>query len=765
LTRFRVEGYHLPVMGSVSVRRAATPLVTILIVLAFLLVPSRQEGAADLRARGQTPGSLSAEDKAELGEAMRLTGSLGSRVWPGLEKAGIPIVLYDEASEFLVGLADPGPGWTAVEGDDFEGRPYFRRPASRSQAFAVRLNGAWAASMSTLGWMNRRGPMKLAPGFHLALLLHEMFHAFQAIQAQERFEQALKVYAAEADYPFEEPDFVDAWNKEGALLAAALNAPDEAGARRAAGDFLEARRLRRLRSSLKPDHLAFERELEWLEGLGKYAEGRFSELAATAAGGRDDASPAPADPFKRMDAARLGTQLGRQKGDLRFYLSGSAQARLLDRLDPGWKRESPLAQLYLEDALRAVVPRQAKVRPERLLSVLEELGEIGKTPDGGVDRVAFSEADLKGRAFFMKRMEEAGLAVTIDAAGNIVGRREGSVKGIPPIVIGSHLDSVPNGGRYDGALGAAAGLECAAVLKEAGALLRHPLEIIIFTDEEGGLIGSKALVGELEAKALEIRTQAGISVREGIIAVGGDPSRLGEIARGKGAIAAYLEIHIEQGGVLDGKRIPIGVVEGIVGIARWEVAIDGFANHAGTTPMDRRHDALLAAAHLIAAVNRAVTERPGRQVGTVGRIRVEPGAVNVIPGRAGMSLELRDLDADKIHGIFERIEEEAGKIAVNTGTKIGFTAIEERTLPALTDERIRAVIEEAAEELGLASLRLPSGAGHDAQSIARIAPIGMIFIPSAGGISHSPLEFSSPEDVRDGASVLLETLLRIDRIF
>ncbi|RPI97437.1 MAG: hypothetical protein EHM31_13520, partial [Candidatus Aminicenantes bacterium] len=334
MTRVRGEGYHLPVMGCPSVRRADTPLVTILIVLVFLLAPSRHEGTADFRALGQTPGFLSPEDKAELREAIRLTGSLGSRVWPGLEKAGIPIVLYDEASEFLVGLADPGPGWTAVEADDFEGRPYFRRPASRSQAFAVRLNGAWAASMSTLGWMNRRGPMKLAPGFHLSLLLHEVFHAFQAIQAQERFERALEVYAAEAGYPFEEPGFAADWNREGALLAAALNAADESGARRSAGDFLEARRLRRIRSSLNPDHLAFERELEWLEGLGKYAEGRFSELAATAAGGPDDASLAPADPFKRMDAARLGTQLGRQKGDLRFYLSGSAQARLLDRLDP-----------------------------------------------------------------------------------------------------------------------------------------------------------------------------------------------------------------------------------------------------------------------------------------------------------------------------------------------------------------------------------------------------------------------------------------------
>jgi N-carbamoyl-L-amino-acid hydrolase len=430
-----------------------------------------------------------------------------------------------------------------------------------------------------------------------------------------------------------------------------------------------------------------------------------------------------------MDAARLETQLGRQRGDLRFYLSGSAQARLLDWLDPEWKREFPLADLYLEDALRAVLLRQARVKPERLLSVLEELGEIGKTPDGGVGRVAFSEADLKGRAFFMSRMEEAGLAVRIDAAGNIVGRRAGTVEGLPPIVIGSHLDSVPNGGRYDGALGAAVGLECAAVLKEAGALLRHPLEVIIFTDEEGGLIGSKALVGELEAKTLEIIARA-------VSPYGRDrrgrrrsvASRRSREEKGDSS-PPTLEIHIEQGGVLDGKGIPIGVVEGIVGIARWEVAIEGFANHAGTTPMDQRHDALLAAAHLIAAVNRVVTERPGRQVGTVGRIRAEPGAVNVIPGRVEMSVELRDLDAEKIQRIFGRIREEAVRIAARTGTKIGFAAVEDRT--ALTDDRLRAVIESAK----LASSDA-SGVGHDAQSMPD-RPTGMIAL-SAGGSAIRP---------------------------
>ena len=405
-----------------------------------------------------------------------------------------------------------------------------------------------------------------------------------------------------------------------------------------------------------------------------------------------------------------------------------------------------------------------RIKPERVLAVLEKLGAIGKTPGGGVSRVAFSDADIEGRQYFMKLMKEAGLAVRTDAAGNIIGRREGSVAGLTPIVVGSHLDTVPNGGRFDGALGSVAGLECAAVLKETGLVLRHPLEVIIFTDEEGGLVGSKAMAGGLEEKILDAVSQAGMTVREGIAAIGGDPERLGEALRAKGDIAAYLEIHIEQGGVLEARGTPIGVVEGIVGIARWDVTVEGLANHAGTTPMKERRDALLAAAGLITAVNRVVTSVPGRQVGTVGRIKADPGAVNVIPGRVEMSLELRDLDAEKIRTLFERLRAEAGSIAARTGTKIGFAAIEERTLPALTDERIRKLIEAAADEIGLGTHRMPSGAGHDAQSIARIAPIGMVFVPSAGGISHSPLEFSRPEDIEKGVSVLLKTLFKVDML-
>jgi N-carbamoyl-L-amino-acid hydrolase len=272
------------------------------------------------------------------------------------------------------------------------------------------------------------------------------------------------------------------------------------------------------------------------------------------------------------------------------------------------------------------------------------------------------------------------------------------------------------------------------------------------------------MAGTLGEKDLAAAAQSGMSVRQGIEALGGDPAGLAAAARRPGEIAAYLEIHIEQGGTLDARSIPVGVVEGIVGIARWDVAVDGFANHAGTTPMDGRRDALLAAARFVLAVNRIVTSEPGRQVGTVGRLRVEPGAVNVIPGRVELSLELRDLSLDKVRVLFAAIRRESETIARETGTAMAFAAVEE-TPPALTDARLRDLVRESAQELGLDPLDLPSGAGHDAQAIARIAPIGMIFVRSVGGISHSPREFSAPEDIVTGADVLLRTLLKADRVF
>jgi N-carbamoyl-L-amino-acid hydrolase len=403
------------------------------------------------------------------------------------------------------------------------------------------------------------------------------------------------------------------------------------------------------------------------------------------------------------------------------------------------------------------------VNSKRLQLRIEELAEFGKTPEGGVNRVAFSQEDIQSRRYILSLMEEAGLKTHIDEGGNIIGRLEGSEPSLLPIVFGSHTDTVPQGGKYDGAAGVLGAIECVQVLAENGVKTRHPLEVIVFTDEEGGLIGSKAVIGNLASEALEVTSHSGKKVHEGIKALGGNPEALDKAARKKGDIAAFIEIHIEQGSVLASKGIDIGVVEGIVGINWWDVTIEGLANHAGTTPMDKRQDALLAAAQLIISVNRVVTGVPGRQVGTVGRIKAEPGAPNVIPGKVVMSLELRDLSAAKIDTLFLQIEEEADAIARKTGTKITFSPIEATAVPAPTDPSIRKFIAEAAEELGLSYIFMPSGAGHDAQNMTKIAPTGMIFVPSIGGISHSPQEFTPPRDIDNGANVLLHTILKIDR--
>jgi len=403
-----------------------------------------------------------------------------------------------------------------------------------------------------------------------------------------------------------------------------------------------------------------------------------------------------------------------------------------------------------------------RVNSSRLEAGLEALAAFGKTPEGGVNRAAFSESDLRARLFIREMMIEAGLSVRLDEAGNIIGRLDGREAGLPALTAGSHLDSVPNGGRYDGALGVLAAVECCRTLRDNGIRLRHPLEVIVFADEEGGLVGSRAMLGEFDDRALDVVTQSGLTVREGIAAAGGNPANIKAARRGLNELAAYIELHIEQGNVLDSRKFRIGIVEGIVGLERWEVEITGTANHAGTTPMDNRQDALVAAAQCIVAVNRTVTALPGRQVGTVGRIKAEPGAVNVIPGKVIMSLELRDLSMKKISSIFAAIQKEASLIAQKTRTKIHFSQPDAAQNPAILDPGIIKLISLSAMELGLSSLKMPSGAGHDAQNMARLAPTGMIFVPSVGGISHSPQEFSRPEDLEAGANVLLITLVRLD---
>jgi len=415
-------------------------------------------------------------------------------------------------------------------------------------------------------------------------------------------------------------------------------------------------------------------------------------------------------------------------------------------------------------AAAAVTLRRAptlRIDGERLNRQLGELKAFGRTPEGGVSRVAYSEADRDGRAYVMELMRQAGLDAHIDVIGNVIGRRAGSDANLPPILMGSHTDSVPHGGNFDGPVGVLGAVEVARTLDEAKLTTRHPLEVVIFQNEENGKTGSRALVGELEQRELDLPSHADKTIGEGIAFIGGDPTRLDEAIRAQGDVAHYLELHIEQGAVLHARSIDIGVVEGIVGIKRFNVVIEGKANHAGTTPMDQRSDALLTAGRFIDEVHEVATRLPGRHVATVGKIEVHPGAPNVVPGRVDLSLEIRDLKMEKIDEIYESIDARAREIAARNRTSVSLEPYYlSRAAP--THENLRRHVEESSDAMGLTHLRMPSGAGHDAQSIARIAPAGMIFIPSIDGISHSPKELSRPGDIEAGANVLLQTLLGTD---
>jgi N-carbamoyl-L-amino-acid hydrolase len=393
---------------------------------------------------------------------------------------------------------------------------------------------------------------------------------------------------------------------------------------------------------------------------------------------------------------------------------------------------------------------------------INKISEFGQSPDGS-RRVAFSDADLAARKYFISLMKTAGLDVKIDFAGNIIGRREGKSNTRAPIMFGSHLDTVPNGGAYDGIVGSVGALEVIEMLNKKKITTNLPLEIVIFSDEEGGLTGSRALVGKLGPDALKIKSHSGKTIEEGIRFLGGDPARLDEMKRKRGDIHAFLELHIEQGGILDAEKLNIGIVQGIVGIEWWDVTIEGLANHAGTTPMKGRRDAVLAGSKFALAVNEIVNSYTGTQVATVGRFRAQPGAPNVIPGKADLSLEIRDLSKEKIWRIFRDIEKRAKDIETATGTKISFDYPDVGAAPAVSNPAITARIQAAAKKLGYSFKSMPSGAGHDAQDMAQISLIGMIFVPSRDGISHSPKEFTSAQDMARGANVLYETILGIDQ--
>ncbi len=413
-------------------------------------------------------------------------------------------------------------------------------------------------------------------------------------------------------------------------------------------------------------------------------------------------------------------------------------------------------------------PRPA-VDAARLRNRLERLSTHGRLPGGtfasGVSRVAYSVADLTARAWMIDEIKSADIVPRIDAAGNIFARFGGQPNQ-PPILFGSHIDSVPGGGNFDGDLGTFAALEVIQAVQAAKVQTRHPLEMVLWAHEEStafgvGTAASRIVAGDLKAGDMD-RTWNGMRRSDAIKRIAGNPDQIETAVRGQGAWHSYVELHIEQGGTLDQAKVPIGIVEGIVGIHRYDVVIEGFANHAGTTPMGERQDAMVAASQLTLAVRDLAARRPGRQVGTVGRIEVEPNSPNVIPGRVTLSVEFRDLSEQVLRELGDAVKAHGAGIAKDTNTTITF-ALASTNLGVAAHSGVQQAITRAADAAKVSSvMKLPSGAGHDAQQIARLCPMGMIFVPSVGGISHSPRELTTWDDCARGANVLLGTVLELD---
>lgn len=397
----------------------------------------------------------------------------------------------------------------------------------------------------------------------------------------------------------------------------------------------------------------------------------------------------------------------------------------------------------------------------RLWRRLSELAEIGKQGSGGVTRLSFTEEERAAKDLVASYMEEAGLSVREDAVGNLFGRREGSDPDAPAVLVGSHVDSVYDGGNFDGPLGVLSGIEVAQTLEEEGVETAHPVEVVAFTDEEGarfsfGMIGSRALAGSLSPDELEYEDAKGISIAAAMRAYGLDPGRIEDAARPQNTLAAYVELHIEQGRVLENEGLSAGVVTGIAAPVWRRLVFTGETGHAGTTPMGMRHDALAAAAEVMAVIENEASGT-GSSVGTVGQLGVEPGGINVIPGRVEISLDLRDIDEATRDRLEDKILTRAREICERRSVGFGAEVLQ-RMVPVSCSEQVRGAVRTACEGLGLRPYDLASGAAHDGMQLVGSCPIGMIFVRSKDGISHNPKEWSSHDDCEAGCNVLYRTV-------
>ena len=405
------------------------------------------------------------------------------------------------------------------------------------------------------------------------------------------------------------------------------------------------------------------------------------------------------------------------------------------------------------------------INGDRLMQMMTDVGAIGALPNGGVRRLAFSPEDRQARQLVQSWMETAGMTVTIDAAANIIGRYEGRFPHAPALATGSHLDTVPNAGIYDGTYGVLAGVEVARTLYEQGIRPDHPIEVIVFADEERTMIGSKAMAGKASLEPNFYDHPHYEPIEMGLSFIGGNWSQLPSARRDTDGLAAFVELHVEQGPVLEAADNPMGLVTGIVGQRRYLITIDGSASHAGTTPMPMRQDALVAASEIILAVNRIGNKTGdgyGDQVATVGAMKLSPNVANTIPGRVEMTLDIRDLSNQRLDAMISELEEVMGAIATQTHTQISLKP-QLRNEPVPVNSHIYNAIAQVCDQLQLPVQPLPSRASHDAQIIASITDMGMIFVPSQDGISHSETEYTTPEHCIQGANILLHTLLKLDQ--
>lgn len=406
------------------------------------------------------------------------------------------------------------------------------------------------------------------------------------------------------------------------------------------------------------------------------------------------------------------------------------------------------------------------INNQRLEQRINELAEIGKIGETGVCRLALSKEDRQGVEKVKSWMEEAGLSARIDHFGNLIGRYEGEKADAPILMVGSHIDSQPYGGRFDGVIGVLGALEVVQTMKEHNFVPKMPIEVVAFCDEEGsrfnkGLFGVRGILGKLEEGELERTDKDGVSRREALIEFGCDPSKFQESEYPEGSIGAFLEMHIEQGPVLEKNNLSVGIVTGISGPLWLTVELEGFAGHAGSVPMPMRQDALVGAAKVIVALNELASEDPeAPTVGTVGSMKIFPDSRNIIPEKVTFTVDLRDIDINRRHRLEERLKARIEKITAEHGLTCKISE-DTNSEPRYCAKDIMAVMREESEKIGLDTMELMSGPFHDSLALSYVCDYGMIFVRCKDGISHNPAEYSTMEDIALGTELLYKTVIRM----